>query len=127
MVIPKHRKLEFQVLEVLWAGGPLSMRDIMDRLPLENRPPDKTVCAVIYRLQARKTIVRVRKVGHAQIFEAAVARSAVHEDLIDDFADLFAGEMQAVFLRLARTGRLTLADLHNAEQLVAAAGQPAAG
>jgi predicted transcriptional regulator len=127
MVIPKHRKLEFQVLEALWAGGPLSMRDIIDRLPLENRPPSKTVCAVIYRLQSRGTILRVRKVSHAQIFEAAVTRSAVHDALIDDFAELLAGEMQAVFLRLVRTGRLTLDDLHTAEQMVAAAGQPVAG
>lgn len=120
MVIPKHRKLEIQVLEALWSGGPLSMREVQERLPEDQRPSYETVRSVIYRLQSKKVIRRVRKVSNTQIFEAVAARSAVRDSLIDDFAEMFAGEMQMVFTRLVRTGRLTADDLQGAEQLVAA-------
>jgi predicted transcriptional regulator len=117
MAIPKHRKLELQVLEVLWAGGELSMREVLERLPPENRPGYTTVRGVMYRLQERKTIRRIRKVSSVQIFEAAVSRNAVCDGLIDDFAELFGGDMRQVFARLIHTGRLTMSDLQDAEKL----------
>lgn len=118
MVIPQPRKLELQVMEVLWTCGPLSIRDVQERLSGETTTYE-TVRSVIYRLQSKKVIRRVRKVSNTQIFEASASRSAVRENLIDDFADMFAGEMQAVFARLARTGRLTMSDLETAGQLFA--------
>ena len=119
MVIPKHRKLELQILEVLWSNGALSMREVCERFPEKDRPAYETIRSIIYRLQSKKVVRRVRKVSNSQIFEAVVARDSVHDGLIDDFADLFAGEMQQVFARLMRTGRLTADDLHAAERLAA--------
>jgi predicted transcriptional regulator len=123
MVTPKHRKLEIQVLEVLWNSGASSAREVRERLPEGDRPTYETVRSIITRLQSKKVVRRVRQVSKTQIFEAVASREATRDSLIDDFADLFAGEMQAVFRRLVQTGRLTADDLHAAEML--AAGQAA--
>lgn len=121
MVIPKQRKLELRVLEALWSGGAMSMREVQERIPEADRPSYETVRSIVYRLQSKKAIRRVRKVSTSQIFEAVVTRDTVHGVLIDDFADMFAGDLRQVFARLVDTGRLTIDDLHDAEQRVARA------
>jgi BlaI family penicillinase repressor len=123
MAFPKQRKLELQVWDVLWNNGALSIREVRERLPEADRPAYESVRAMIIRLQTKKVVRRVRKVGQSQIFEAVASRDAMRDSLIDDFADLFAGEMQVVFSRLVQTGRLTADDLQAVEQL--AAGQAA--
>ncbi len=116
MVILKPRKLELQVLEVLWTCGALSIREVRERLPEQDRPTYEVVRSIVGRLQSRKAVRRARKVSKTVIFEAVASRDAMRNTVIDDFADLFAGEMQAVFTRLLQTGRCTADDLHAVEQ-----------
>jgi BlaI family penicillinase repressor len=96
------------------ASSPCAMSANASRGP--QRPSYETVRAVIYRLQAKKIVRRVRRVGNTQFFEAVASREAVRDSLIDDFADMFAGEMQAVFSRLVQTGRLTPDDMDAVER-----------
>jgi predicted transcriptional regulator len=116
MVIPKHRAMEFRVLDMLWRQGPLSMREILEHLPEEHRPAYETLRSVIYRLQERKAIRRVRKIANSQIFEASLPRQEAQEQLIDDFASLFADDIGTLIGRLMDTGRLTLDDLREAQR-----------
>jgi predicted transcriptional regulator len=116
-MIPKHRTLEFRVLDVLWREGPLTMQAIRDGLPAAHRPSYETVRSIVYRLQARGAIRRVRKVSKAQIFEAAASRPEVEAQLIDDLASLFP-DIWPVLQRLMNTERLTLEDLREAERLL---------
>jgi BlaI family penicillinase repressor len=118
MVIPKHRTLEFRVLDVLWREGAASIMPNEGAPPPGRRPSYETVRSVIYRLQARKAIRRTKQVGKMQIFEAAIAREEVQQQLIDDFASLFAPDIRPVIDRLVATGRLTLEDLRQAERLL---------
>ncbi|MEI9890065.1 MAG: BlaI/MecI/CopY family transcriptional regulator [Caulobacteraceae bacterium] len=108
MVIPKHRTLEFRVLDVLWRQGPCSVRQIEDGLPEGRRPSYETVRSIVYRLQSRKAIRCSKRVGKQQIFEAVIGRQEVQQQLIDDFASLFAPDIKPVIDRLVATGRLTL-------------------
>lgn len=117
IVIPKHRTLEFRVLDALWREGALTMQAIRDALPEAHRPSYETVRAIVYRLQERGAVRRVKKVSKAQVFEAAVARQEVEAQLIDDLADLFP-DIRAVLDRLVSTRRLTLDDLREAERLL---------
>ncbi len=119
MVIPKHRTLEFRVLDVLWRQGPCSVRQIEDGLPEGRRPSYETVRSIVYRLQSRKAIRCSKRVGKQQIFEAVIGRQEVQQQLIDDFASLFAPDIKPVIDRLVATGRLTLDDLREAERQLA--------
>jgi predicted transcriptional regulator len=114
MVIPKSRKLEFWVMQVLWARGPSSMRDVVEALPEDIRPSYETVRSIIYRLQAKKVIRRVKRISNVQIFEAVTARSTVRETLLNDFVELFGAEIQPVIAHLIHTGRLSIEDFHSA-------------
>ena len=93
------------------------MQAIRDELPDAHRPSYETVRSIIYRLQERGAIRRVRKVSKAQIFEAAVPRQEVEAQLIDDLAGLFPTVLP-VLDRLVSTQRLTLEDLREAERLL---------
>jgi predicted transcriptional regulator len=61
---------------------------------------------------------RVRKVGNFHIFEPAVSRNAAQRRLIDDLLALFGGRTQPVMAHLIESGKLTLADVKEAEKLL---------
>lgn len=118
MAAPKLTKLEMQVMEALWSAGPASVREIQESFPAKDRPAYTTVQTLVYRLEAKKAIRRVKKIGNAHIFEAAVSRAGAQHRLIDELLSLFGGKPQPVMARLIETGRLTLDDVKEAEQLL---------
>ena len=59
----------------------------------------------------------MKKVGNFHIFEAAISRDAAPErKLIDELLALFGGRTQPVMAHLIETGKLTLADVREAER-----------
>jgi predicted transcriptional regulator len=69
-------------------------------------------------LEVKKAVRRVRKVGNFHIFEAAVSRNAAQSRLIDDLLAMFGGRSQPVMAHLIESGKLTLADVKEAEKLL---------
>ena len=116
MAQPKHAKLEMKIMEALWGHGASSVRDLQERFPERSRPAYTTVQTMVYRLEAKKAVRRVKKIGNAHIFEAAVTRSAAQLRLIDELLSLFGGRTQPVMAHLIESGRLTLSDVQQAEQ-----------
>jgi BlaI family transcriptional regulator, penicillinase repressor len=76
------------------------------------------VQTTVYRLEAKKALRRVKKVGNFHIFEAAVSRNAAQRRLIDDLLGLFGGRTQPVMAHLIESGKLTLADVKEAEKML---------
>ena len=113
---PRLSKLEFQIMEALWDRGSASVRDIQETFPEQNRPAYTTVQTMVYRLEAKKAIRRVRKVSQAHIFEPIITREAAHRRLVDEFLAFFGGRTQPVMAHLVESGRLTMQDLEKAEQ-----------
>ena len=118
MGAPKLTKLEMQVMEALWSTGPASVREIQESFPEKGRPAYTTVQTLVYRLEAKKAVRRVKKIGNAHVFEAAVSRAGAQHRLIDELLGFFGGKTQPVMARLIETGRLTLEDVKEAEQLL---------
>jgi BlaI family transcriptional regulator, penicillinase repressor len=116
MAEPKLTKLELQIMEALWARGKASIREIQETFPEKNRPAYTTIQTTVYRMEGKKAVRRVRKVGNFHIFEAAVSRSAAHRRLIDDLLGLFGGRTQPVMAHLIESGKLTLEDVEEAEK-----------
>jgi BlaI family penicillinase repressor len=112
----KLTKLELQIMEALWNGGACSIREIQETFSKKDRPAYTTIQTTVYRLEAKKAVNRVRKVGNFHIFEAAVSRDAAQRRLIDDLLALFGGRTQPVMAHLIESGRLTLADIKEAEK-----------
>jgi BlaI family transcriptional regulator, penicillinase repressor len=118
MTEPKLTKLELQIMDALWTQGHASIRDIQQAFPEEHRPAYTTIQTTVYRLEAKKAVRRVRKVGNFHIFEAAVSRSAAQRKLIDDLLAMFGGHTQPVMAHLIESGKLTLDDVKEAEKIL---------
>jgi len=118
MAEPKLAKLELKIMETLWARGQASIREIQEAFPQDERPAYTTVQTTVYRLETKKAVRRVKKVGNFHIFEAAVSRNAAQRRLIDDLLGLFGGRTQPVMAHLIESGKLTLADVKEAEKML---------
>src|SRR5581483_9043999 len=116
MPSPKLSKLEMQIMETLWSSGSASIREIQETFPEADRPAYTTVQTTVYRLESKKAVRRVKKVGNFHIFEAAISRDAAQRKLIDELLALFGGRTQPVMAHLIETGKLTLADVREAEK-----------
>ena len=118
MALPRLTKLELQVMDALWTRGASSVREIQEGFPDKDRPAYTTVQTMVYRLEGKKAIRRLKKIGNAHIFEAAISRNAAQRRLIDDLLAFFGGRPQPVVAHLVETGKLTLDDVQEAEQLI---------
>ena len=92
-------------MEALWTRGSASIREIQESFPEKNRPAYTTIQTMVYRLEGKKAVRRVRKVGNFHVFEAAVSRNAAQRRLIDDLLTLFGGRTQPVMAHLIESGR----------------------
>jgi BlaI family transcriptional regulator, penicillinase repressor len=116
MTRPKLTRPELQLMEVLWTRGACSVREIHEGLPARGRPAFTTVQTMIYRLEAKQAVTRVKRIGKANIFEAALSRDEAHGRLLDEFLAIFGGRTRMVMSHLIGSGRLTLEDIKEAEQ-----------
>jgi predicted transcriptional regulator len=103
-------------MESLWTRGSASIREIQEDFAEKDRPAYTTIQTTVYRLEAKKAVRRVRKVGNFHIFEAALSRNAAQRRLIDDLLALFGGRTQPVMAHLIESGKLTLDDVKDAEK-----------
>lgn len=116
MALPKLTKLELQIMEALWSRGPCSVREIHETFPAKKRPAYTTVQTMVYRLEVKKVLRRVKKIATANIFEASVSRNAAERRLIDDLLGLFGGRSRPIMAHLIESGTLTLNDVREAER-----------
>ena len=103
-------------MEALWNNGASSVREIHESFPEKDRPAYTTIQTTIYRMEGKKAVRCVKRIGNANIFEAAVSRDAAQNRLIDDLLGLFGG--RPVIARLVQSGQLTIEDIKEAEQLL---------
>jgi predicted transcriptional regulator len=118
MARPKLSKLELTIMEALWTKGPCSIREIHESFPTRNRPAYSTVQTMVYRLEVKKALRRVKKIATAFIFEAAVSRAAAESKLIDDLLGLFGGRSRPIIAHLIESGSFTLEDVREAEKVL---------
>ena len=112
---PKLTKLELQIMEIVWASGSLTVREVQEQLRGSKRPAYTTVQTMMYRLEAKKVLRRTSKLGNAHLFEASISRASAHKRLIDELISLFGGNAQPVMAHLVEAGKLTLDDVQQAE------------
>ena len=118
MTQPKLTKLELGTMEALWNHGALSIREIQEAFPEPGRPAYTTIQTTVYRLEKKNAVRRAKKISNAHIFEAVVSRDASRGRLIDELLGLFGGRTQPVMAHLIESGKLTLTDVHEAEELL---------
>jgi BlaI family penicillinase repressor len=104
-------KAETRVLEQFWKMGTCSVREILESLPEDERVAYTTVQTLVYRLEEKGALRKVKKIGNAQLFEPAVNQSQYRSRLVRDLLDLFGGSPRLLVSNLLENGALTLRDL----------------
>jgi predicted transcriptional regulator len=115
----KVTRFELELLEQLWKLGTASVREIQENLPEKNRPAYTTVQTIIYRLEEKKAVRRVKKIGNAHVFEALITRKTVYRRLVDDLLEVFGGSAAPLMSHLVESGKLSLEDVREAEKMLA--------
>jgi predicted transcriptional regulator len=113
-------KFEIQIMETLWTRGEASIREMQQAFPEKKRPGYTTIQKMVYRMEAKKVVRRVRKVGNFHMFVATVSRQAAQRRLVDDLLAMFGGESRPVVAHLIGAGKLTLEDVEYAEKTLRA-------
>ncbi len=116
MTRPKLTPLEFQIMKIFWDRGAVSIREVQEAFPEDDRPAYTTVQTTIYRLEGKNAVRRVRKISNAHIFEALISRTAEQNRLIGELLSLFGGRAKLVMAHLVESGKLTLDDVKEAEK-----------
>ncbi|MHB1936780.1 MAG: BlaI/MecI/CopY family transcriptional regulator [Acidobacteriaceae bacterium] len=114
----KLSRLEMQIMETVWTRGDSSIRDILDSFPEERRPAYSTIQTMVYRLEKKKVVRRVKKIGNFHVFGASLTRESAQRTLVDDLVSMFGGRAQSVMAHLIDSGKLTLNDVKEAEKIL---------
>jgi BlaI family penicillinase repressor len=111
-------KFELEVMAALWELGSASVREVQERLPEKRRPAYTTVQTIVYRLEEKGALRRVKKVGNAHVFEPVVTRRATVRRLFGELLGFFGGSPRTLMAQLVEGGHLTLEDLREAEEIL---------
>lgn len=115
---PRLSRLEMRIMETLWSRGTSSIREIQESFAEKTRPAYTTIQTTVYRLEEKKAVRRVKKVGNFHLFEAIVSRKAAQRRLVDELLATFGGRTQPVMAHMIEAGRLTLEDVQEAERML---------
>ncbi|HVH87087.1 MAG TPA: BlaI/MecI/CopY family transcriptional regulator [Terriglobales bacterium] len=104
-------KAETRILEQDWKLGTASVREILESLPEDERVAYTTVQTLVYRLEEKGALRKVKKIGNAQLFQPAINESQYRSKLVRDLLDLFGGSPRLLVSNLLENGTLSLQDL----------------
>ena len=114
----KLSPLELKAMEALWKLGRASIREILEQLPVGRKLAYTTVQTLIFRLEAKGAVRKLRKIGNAWIFVPVITQRQAYCKLVSDFLELFSGSAKPVISHLADSGKLTLEDLRDIESIL---------
>ena len=103
--------LELQIMNVLWDFGPSNVQSVQEKLAGSPKLAYTTVQTLVYRLEQKGALRRVKKIGNAQLFEPAIDQREFRSRLVRDLLDLFGGSPRLLVSNLLETGTITLKDL----------------
>src|SRR5438309_6834420 len=120
-------KAETRILEQCWKLGTCSVREILDSLPDDEQVAYTTVQTLVYRLEEKGALRKVKKIGNAQLFAPAIDQSEHRSGLVRDLLDLFGGSPRLLVSNLLETGTLTLKDLKAIQSAASPGGRSSCG
>jgi BlaI family transcriptional regulator, penicillinase repressor len=112
-------KFELRIMALFWdLGTPASVREIQEAFPEDERPAYTTVQTTVYRLERMGALRIVKRISNANIFEAAISREQAHGRVVEDLIAMLDGGIQPAMAHLVKSGKLTLADIREAERVL---------
>ncbi len=119
-------KAETRILEQFWKLGTSSVREILESLPEDEQVAYTTVQTLVYRLEEKGAVRKVKKIGNAQLFAAAIDRDEHRHGLVRDLLELFGGSPRLLVSNLIESGAITLKDLKSLQDAAQKSAKPRA-
>lgn len=113
---------QFEMLSLLWEHGPLTVRELLGRLPRSSEVPYTTVLGLLQNMERAGLVAHdAEKTTHR--YRPVVTREEATRNLLADFLQrFFRGSAERLVLSLVDARQLTPADLREIETRLA---QPA--
>jgi BlaI family transcriptional regulator, penicillinase repressor len=111
---------ELEVMACFWQSGPLTARQVRERLKAHRPLAHASVCTLLGRLEAKQFVVREKgPVGKAFVYAARVKPAQTYRQLLGGLLDrIFAGSGVALIASLFETKAPSLAEIEELETLL---------
>lgn len=120
---PRPSELEMQALTLLWEQGPLTVRQLLERLP-DGKPRAYTTVLAVMQGMTRKGLVTHTQDGPAHVYHAAVTREeALRPVMRTMLRNIFGGNPSRVLQALLDSADVTDAELREMRKLINAAAK----
>lgn len=124
--VGKPSELEMQVLSVLWAHGPSTVRQILERLPDGKRRAYTTVLTVMQGM-SRKGLVTHTQEGAAHVYEPSVKRGEIVQPVMKTLLrNVFGGDPSQVVQALLDSTQVSEEEMKEIRKLINAAARKSA-
>jgi predicted transcriptional regulator len=115
---PRPSEFELQILGLLWQQGPLTARQVLERLP-DNKPRAYTSVLSVMQVMEKKGYLDHATEGKTHLYRAKIARSRVLGGMMKRMVDLvFGGNPAAVLQTLLDEKALTPEELAEMRRLL---------
>jgi predicted transcriptional regulator len=111
-------RLELEVMQPLWRLEQATIREIREALPEKRRPEYTTVQTIVYRLEEKGAVRRVKKIGNAHVFAPAVSQKSTVGVLVEDLIRRLGGTTEPLMAHLVESGQIGLKELRELEELL---------
>lgn len=109
---------ELGILQVLWEGGPRTVRDIQKILN-ESRPTGYTTVLKLLQIMTGKGLVERDETCRPQIYRARYSQQQTQRQLVRDLLDrAFGGSVRAMVLQALATRKSSAKELEAMEKLL---------
>jgi predicted transcriptional regulator len=118
--MPRHKQLaitqrHFEVLSLLWEHGPMTVRELLERLSYERPMPYTTVLGLLQNMERAGLTAHVVE-NQTHRYRALLSRQHATGTLLSDFIErFFRGSAQRLMLGLVDAQKLSVADLREIE------------
>jgi predicted transcriptional regulator len=114
---------QFEVLGLLWEHGPLTVRELLGRLPGGELPPYTTVLGLLQNMEKAGLVAHVAE-KQTHRYRPLVSREEATGNLLADFLKrFFRGSAERLVLSLVDSRHLSPVDLREIEAKLAQAGR----
>ena len=117
-------RLELEVMRPLWTLKRASIREILEALPEDKRPEYTTVQTIVYRLEEKGAVERVKKIGNAHVFAPAISQKSTVGALVEDLIRRLGGTAEPLMAHLVESGQIGLKDLRDLDALMQRPKEP---
>lgn len=109
--LPRPTAAELEILRVLWAQGPSTVREVHENLN-RSKPTGYTTVLKLMQIMAEKGLVARNEEQRAHVYEAACRQQDTQRQLVDDLVErAFGGSASELVMQALAAKRATPEEL----------------